>query len=266
MHQWYPRANGIVAVSSGVAEQFYQALSYPEDRITTIHNPVILLVSVSLLQRWSTSRGWRTSAYPCLLAVGRLNEQKDYPTPLRAFARARARRTLRLLVLGEGPERSSLEALCRTLKISDVVRLPGAIANPYAYMSRARLFVLSSAWEGFPNVLTEALGRAARSSAPTARPGPFELLQGGAFGRMVKVGDVNWLAEAMLRTLDEPADRARSLGRAQDFAVGAVADRYLSVLLGSSRDPVSGQKHLPLLRSRRPSPASAGQSVAGPPL
>ena len=139
--------------------------------------------------------------------------------------------------------------------------MPGAVANPYAYMSRARLFVLSSAWEGFPNVLTEALGCGSPVVSTNCRSGPFELLQGGAYGRLVRVGDVDALAEAILRTLDEPGDKARSLHRAQDFAVGAVADRYLRVLLGPSRDCASGPERGAALAAL----ASAGIAHSGHP-
>src|SRR5690606_8401554 len=94
---------------------------------------------------------------PVILAVGRLDRQKDHATLLTAFSHIRCRRAAKLLILGEGAERQLLERRARDLGIAEDVSFPGYVSNPYPYMRRAAVFALSSSWEGLPTVLIEAL-------------------------------------------------------------------------------------------------------------
>ena len=168
-----------------------------------------------------------------ILACGRLTKQKDYPTLFNAFALVRQEREdAWLTVLGEGEEREGLERLAGNLGIS--VNMPGFVTNPYDYMRRANCFVLSSAWEGFPNVLVEAMACGASVVATDcAGNGPREILEGGRWGRLVPVGCDGLLAAAILDTLHGPID-ARE--RAMAFSVDAATERYLS-LLAPARTP-----------------------------
>ena len=109
--------------------------------------------------------------------------------------------------------------------------MPGAVLNPFAYMARASLFVLSSAWEGFGNVLVEALACGCPIVSTDCPSGPREILDGGAFGPLVPVGDDEALADGIIHALALPADRGRLRERAQIFSVHAAVDRYLEVLL-----------------------------------
>ena len=178
-----------------------------------------------LLDPW-----FRTDQPPVLLAAGRLHPQKDYPTLLRAFARVRSDREVRLVILGEGDERPRLEALTRKLALTDHVRLPGYQKNPYAYMARAAAFILSSRWEGFPNVLLEALACGCSVISTDCPNGPSELLAGGHFGRLVPVGDEVALERAILASLDAPPDKMRQRRRAEEFAVDTIAEEYLQLV------------------------------------
>ena len=204
IRRWYPHADAIVAVSQGVAADVLAISGVRRDLVHVVPNPV---VTPALYERAREEVGhpWLAGGGPpTILAVGRLALQKDYPTLLRAFARLRRDRDCRLLILGEGEKRSALTRLARELGISSDIDMPGFAENPYAYMARADLFVISSAWEGSPNSLTEALALGVPAVATDCPSGPREVLAGGRYGPLVPVGDVEGLAEAIDRTLMDP--------------------------------------------------------------
>ncbi len=164
-----------------------------------------------------------------LLAVGNLTPPKDYPTLIRALALVRREHDVRLMILGEGRERPGLEDLVRELGLTGHVALPGFAANPYAYLARAAVFVLSSAWEALPTVLIEALAVGVPVVATDCRHGPREILDGGRYGRLVPVGDAEAMAQAVAEALrgPPPAVPGQALQRyTMDFAL----DQYTQLL------------------------------------
>jgi glycosyltransferase involved in cell wall biosynthesis len=232
----YLQADAITAVSDGVRAELAKHAGIPPDRITTIYNPIFdatlqAKASAPLDHPWL-----RPGEPPVLLGVGTLKPQKDFATLIRAFARVRARRPARLLILGESrsseadrAHKAELTALPAELGVADDVRFEGFVANPPAYMSRAALFVLSSRWEGLPAVLIEALGSGIPVVSTDCPSGPAEILEGGRFGRLVPVGDDAALTAAIEATLDAPLDRALLRRRGADFSAERSIDRYLSV-------------------------------------
>jgi len=227
----YPQADLVVAVSHGVAEDVSSYTGLSRERVTTIYNPMLTdhIKAQSILP---VSHPWfDTETIPVILGVGRLVPAKDFPTLLKAFAHIRAKRPARLIILGEGRERQTLEKLATELGIASDFSLPGFVDNPYAYMSRATIFVLSSLLEGLPNALIEALACGCPVVSTNCRNGPQEILANGAFGPLVPVGDDQALAEAIIQTLEHPphADRLRS--RAADFDIHTIAEQYLQALL-----------------------------------
>jgi glycosyltransferase involved in cell wall biosynthesis len=228
----YPEADGILACSNGVADDLASLIGLPRERIRTVYNPVD--TDVDERMQAPPAHPWLTEReVPVVLGVGRLQPQKDFPTLLRAFARLRRERAARLVILGRGPERERLTSLARELGIESDLALPGSVENPYACFARAAAFVLSSAWEGFANVLVEALACGCPVVA-TDCSGSSEILDGGVYGRLVPVGDDAALARAIAATLDAPHDPEKLRARARDFAAREMADRYLDVLLGES--------------------------------
>ena len=171
------------------------------------------------------------SAPPVLLAAGRFTGQKDYPNMIRAFAKVRAERPARLMILGEGKQRAELEALIAELGVADDVALPGFVDNPFMYMSRASLFVLASKWEGLPGVLIQAMACGCPVVSTDCPSGPREILEGGKYGPLVEVGDVQGLADAILRTLESSVPSAELKARAADFSLESICDEYLNLLL-----------------------------------
>lgn len=232
MRQWYPRADAIVAVSDGVAADLSRLARLPRSRIATIFNSLDVNRIRKLASAQITDDWFSAGAPPVLLAVGRLAPQKDFPNLLKAFARVRLRCGVHLLILGEGPERGRLEGLAADLGIAAHVRMPGAVLNPFSYMARARLFVLSSAWEGLPTVLMEALACGCPIVSTDCPSGPNEILDGGAFGPLVPLGDDKALAEGIIEALALPVDRRRLRERAEVFSVDRVTERYCDVIFG----------------------------------
>jgi glycosyltransferase involved in cell wall biosynthesis len=226
----------VIAVSQGVAEDLARVLAPPRPPIVAIANP-LPIAEIEEKARAPLAHPWlEPGAPPLLLAVGKLKLQKDYPTLLRAFARVRARRPARLLILGEGEQRRPLERLARELGVAQDVALPGFAENPWAWMARASLLALSSAWEGFSNVVAEALACGCPVVSTDCPSGPAEVLDHGAYGMLVPVGDDRALAEALLETLEKPRDPERLRARASTFSVDTAVDRYLEVLVGGRAD------------------------------
>ena len=227
----YPEADRIVAVSDGVAEDLAHTLGLPRTRIRTIYNPVFRPDMLTLARAPLEHAWFAPGAPPVILGIGKLKPQKDFGCLIRAFARVRAVRPARLLILGEGSQREALLSLAGQLGVADDIALPGFVANPFAYLGRAAVFALSSAWEGLSNVIIEALACGCPVVSTDCPSGPAELLARGAYGSLVPVGDDTALAQALLASLDHPPHRERLLDRARQFSVERAAEQYLSVLL-----------------------------------
>ncbi len=229
---FYPWADGIIAVSAGVADDLSRTARLRRESITVIYNPVMI---PELLEKADASldHPWFVPGEPpVLLGVGRLSVPKDFSTLIRAFARVRGARPARLLILGEGEERPRLESLVQELGLERDVSMPGFVENPFSYMRRASVFVLSSLWEGFPNVLGEALACGCPVVSTDCPSGPAEILDNGRYGKLAPVGDERALAEAILATLEAPPDAGTLRERAEDLFREDIPERYLKVLFG----------------------------------
>ncbi len=226
----YPRIDRIVAVSAGVAADTATITGLPREAISVIRNPVI---TPDLRQRAAAPcpHPWfQGEGPPVLLGAGRLQRQKDFPTLIRAFARVRQARPCRLVIIGEGQERQVLRALIAQLGLADQVDLPGFQAHPLPFLARANLFVLSSAWEGSPNVLTEAMALGTPVVATDCPSGPAELLDGGRIAPLVPVGDPEALAAAILATLDQPPPGDLLMDAVAEYEQAYSARQYLAAL------------------------------------
>lgn len=225
----YPQAAAVVAVSQGAAANSRRMFRLDSDQVTVIPNPVLTPELAKLAEAPVRHPWFQSGGPPVVLACGRLTGQKDYPNLLQAFAILRQHREVRLVILGEGEARPELEHLRHQLGLEGSVDLPGFAANPYAYMARCDLYVLSSRFEGSPVVLVEALACGARIVATDCPSGPAETLAGVEGSRLVPVDNSAALARAMAVMLDEAAPRpgVRHLAR---FDYRAAARRYLELL------------------------------------
>ncbi len=230
MRRLYPLADGIIAVSQGVADDVKAITGVDDKRMHVIRNPVIT-PGLEARAAEPAPHPWLTDGGdPIVMGMGRLTRQKDFPTLMRAFARLRERTPARLVILGEGSDRDSLSALARELGIHDALLMPGFQPNPYAWLSRSRLYVLSSLWEGSPNALTEAMALGIPVVSTDCRSGPREVLDGGRFGALVPTGDPAALAEAMACTLSTPLPRETLMAAVQEYRADTSALRYLQVM------------------------------------
>jgi glycosyltransferase involved in cell wall biosynthesis len=225
----YRHAGAVVAVSNGVADDFARATGFARSSILTIYNPAVTSRVLTRAQEPLDHPWFAPGEPPVVLGVGRLAPQKDFATLIRAFAILSRRVRARLMILGEGGERESLLALIRQLRLEDSVALPGFVANPFSYMSRASLYVLSSAWEGLPGTLIEAMACGTPVVSTDCPSGPAEILEGGRWGRLVPVGDAQAMAEAMEISL-QGGERPQVAHRAQHFGLEQAVAAYLHAL------------------------------------
>jgi glycosyltransferase involved in cell wall biosynthesis len=201
LHHW---ADAIVAVSDGVADDLANTTGIPRDRIGVIYNPVITPELLPASLQPAAHPWFDDTSRPVVLGVGRLTPQKNFRLLVEAFAGMSSEHRARLVILGEGPERSALEARVRQLGIQDDVSFPGFVKNPYACMARAAVFVLSSDFEGLPTALIESLAVGTPVVSTDCESGPREILRSGTLGELVPVGSAPDLARAISRALRRP--------------------------------------------------------------
>ncbi|MBW9257354.1 MAG: glycosyltransferase [Candidatus Thiodiazotropha sp. (ex. Lucinisca nassula)] len=224
----FNQTDGVVAVSQGVANEVMALSGIPADRINVIKNPTITPELYELSQAELPDPWLAEDQPPVILGIGGLRRQKDFPTLLRAFAQLRRQQPCRLMILGQGNKEAQLKQLAGELAIEEDFRLVGFVDNPYVYLKHAGLFVLSSLWEGSPNVLTEALALGTPSVSTDCPSGPFEITRAGEVVPLVEVGDVDGLAKAMLQTLNEPLDPKKLQSAVSEYTLERSARSYLA--------------------------------------
>ncbi len=222
----YPRADLVVALTGPVRQDLVAHFGVPEERAIALGTNAVLTQSREQVLA-STAR---TVEPGLLVAVGRLSEEKGFATLLDAVALLRKRRPVRLVIVGEGPDRVNLEERIKSLQLDDAVELAGFHSNPGAFLERAQLFVSSSRYEGLGNVIIEALACGVPVVSTDAPYGPREILQDGRWGDLVPVGDARALADAIERRLGQSDDGHKGKQRAADFTVENAAAAFLNIL------------------------------------
>lgn len=225
----YRLAHGIIAVSEGVASELATLEPRLVERIRVIPTPVI---SDEVLAQGSepAPHAWfDDGSVPVVLTAARLEPHKGLHTLLKAFALLRQRQNVRLVIIGEGSERSSLESAVQALNLKEDVSMPGFQQNPFCYMSRASVFVLASEFEGLPNVLIQAMAFGTPVVATDCKSGPSEILLGGRLGRLVPVGDVAALALAIEAALETPRQDATAAATRERYGAARAAGEYLAL-------------------------------------
>lgn len=226
----YPLAYTVIAVSEQVKKDLIK-LGIPPAKVRVIPNPIDIERLESMAACEPAHPWFKDDVIPVILGVGRLVPQKDFPTLIKAFAEVQRHRRVRLAILGEGPDRPTLEKLVAQLGLEKSVVFLGFATNPFPYIKNASVVVLSSRWEGFPNVLLQALALGTPVVSTDCPSGPRELLADGRYGKLVKVGDIKGLAEAILVTLCEPRNSENLKARAQTYSLEKIVAEYLTFLL-----------------------------------
>lgn len=240
----YRLADARVAVSAGVADDLAELSGMGRDRFTVIHNPLPIRAGVAPASVAAAQAAWGEGGGRRILSVGSLKPQKNHALAIRALAR-QGDRMARLLILGEGHCRGALEALARSEGVADRVFLPGFAADPMPFFHAADLFVLASDYEGFGNVIVEALSCGLPVVATDCPSGPSEILDDGRFGDLVPVGDAEAMARAMTAALGREPDRELLFRRAASFSPENAARAYLSLLFPERTSSSTATESLP---------------------
>ena len=228
----YPKANAIIAVSEGVKKSVQDTIVGMAD-VFVINNPVI---THEIVEKYAEPLG--DEAFPLdskvIISSGRLEYQKDYETLIRAFAMVKSEiPNSKLCILGIGFMLSYYNDLCNKLEIAADVIFLGFKLNPYKYLANSNVFVLSSRYEGSPNVLVEAMAAGIPVVATDCPSGPKEILENGKFGKLIPIGDVNEMKRAIISQLVSPMDISASINKTKEYLASNVSNDYLKVLLSN---------------------------------
>ncbi|MEM1252514.1 MAG: glycosyltransferase [Cyanobacteria bacterium P01_H01_bin.21] len=237
VQRFYPWADAIVTASEGVARDLEQHTKISMQQMTVIHNPVVTSDFTQKAQEVVAHPWFADGQPPVLLGVGRIVKQKSFATLIQAFALVRQQHPARLMILGDVDPREpevkpELESLIAKFGLQDDVLFLGFVENPYAYMARANVFVLSSIYEGFGNVVAEAIAAGTPVVSTDCESGPAEILNKGQYGELVPVGDHEAMAAAIVTTLNQPVDIKVLKARSQAFTIDCIVRQYLDVLSG----------------------------------
>jgi glycosyltransferase involved in cell wall biosynthesis len=226
----YPKADRVIVPSEGVADDLSAYTGLSRDHISVVRSPIVT-PELARKAAATVDHPWLDGDGPqVILGVGELGYRKDFATLIRAFALVRKERACRLLILGRGRQRDELMALANELGVTEDVDLPGFNANPYAFMARADLFVLSSRWEGMPVALVEALACHTPVVSTDCPSGPREVLEGSDVGALVPVGDEEVMADAISTWLDRHPMTESFERVISDYRIEASARAYLHAL------------------------------------
>ena len=231
----YPRADRVICVSQGVADDLVKNFRVPVARTAVVHNPVEI-ATVRALASSDPRHPWLNAQEhtAVIIAVGKLRLAKGYPDLLRAVRLLSNTVAVRLLILGEGPERTNIVRLIADLGLQHQVELLGFQENPYQYVARSTVFCHAAHWEGFPNVLPEAMACGTPVVSTDCPSGPSEIIHDGLDGLLVPVGRPSALANALLRVLQDPSFATKlasqASARVERFGVSRVVDTYAHLL------------------------------------
>lgn len=225
---FYSLVDGVISMSQGVEVNLLSYGSIKKSKSTFIYNPVINDEVLSLSNQTIDKFEKKT-----FIAVGRLVKQKNFTLLIDAFAKVKEKTDAQLIILGEGELKLELEEQIKTLNLKDV-HLLGFVDNPFSYMKQSDVLVLSSLWEGFGNVLAEALALGTQVVSTNCPSGPSEILKNGQYGFLVESDNVNALSGAMMQALKNPIDKKTLIERSEDFRIEKIADQYKKFLLNGS--------------------------------
>jgi glycosyltransferase involved in cell wall biosynthesis len=227
LRRFYRYADRIIALTEGARRDLKENFAVPDQVISVmLTNAVIPPAAAERIAQWDGESGRDRGLIVC---VGRLSPEKDQRMLIRAVNMLPAGLPWRLAIVGDGAERPALEALVSKLGLTDRVTFTGQVADPFAWMMRARVAVCASIYEGLCNAIIEALACGTPVVSTNCPYGPFEILQGGRFGALTPVGDAQAMATAIATALVEKPDRGALRARGFDYTVTRAAERFLEI-------------------------------------
>ncbi|MCH7400525.1 glycosyltransferase [Belliella kenyensis] len=221
----YRFANGIVAVSHGVADDLAKVALISKKNISVIYNPAFNR-QMHLNRHLEVAFPWpKDEETKFLIGVGRLTPQKDFGTLIQALNYI-PNPKVKLIIVGEGDELEKLTAYSEALGLTDRVFFAGFQLNPIAWIAKCDVFVLSSLWEGFGNIVVEALAAGVTIVSTDCKSGPSEIIEQGKYGYLTPVGNPEEMAKTIQRALESPMDMAAQISRAEMFDVDIILKNY----------------------------------------
>lgn len=230
----YPLADKTVVVSEGAAQNLIDAIRINPNKVQNIYNPIDI-DHIHLLAKEQINESWLTEkSIPVLIAVGRLEQQKNFSFLLNVFQTLIKKRKARLLILGEGSEREALEKQIKVYGIQNEVKLLGIKTNPYPYISNADLLVCTSKYEGFNITLAESLACGTPVISMNCPYGPAEILDNGTYGQLIPLGDRDGMVDAIIAAIDHPESlpsKEKLMERAKRFSAEKIFSEYQELFL-----------------------------------
>jgi glycosyltransferase involved in cell wall biosynthesis len=224
MRKLYPRASGVIANSKITQIDLIEKLGLKERFVKTIYNPLDLSHISNKIQKQ------KREAYK-LVSCGRLHYKKNFSDLIKTIPMLIDKYpNISLDILGEGPERKNLQNLIDRLKLGKYITLVGFVENPYVYYARANVFIQTSLWEGFGYVLAEAMACGTSVVSYDGRGAMREILKDGMYGKLTPVGDLNSLADAISRQLENPTPQELLSEAVERFNLETISQQYLDVL------------------------------------
>lgn len=227
------KADIIVGSSIGVAKNYAElyGIKYPSAKVQSIYNPIYDDSIPELAKQPVNDEAFNIDALK-LITVGRLLEQKDHPTLIKAFTIfSKSNTDAHLFIIGVGKDQQMLESLANELSVSNKISFLGYKENPFAYVAKCDLFVLSSKYEGFGNVIVEAMATGVNVASTDCPSGPAEILNDGEFGFLCPVGNPQFLADAIATALNNKKPAEVLINRAKDFSIEKIGQQYLDAAL-----------------------------------
>jgi len=242
----YALADRIVTLTDGARRDLSKNFAVPDSLIAVmLTNAVVPPPTANRIAQWDGEAGRENDLIVC---VGRLSPEKDQRTLIRAVSLLPAAQPWRLAIVGDGPERPALEVLARELHVADRIVFTGEVADPFAFMMRARLAVCASVYEGLGNAIIEALACGTPVVSTDCPYGPSEILQGGRYGTLTPVGDAAAMATAIAAALSAAPDRAALMARGMHYTAARAAERFLEIV--AELQPLPARANGPLAVAR----------------
>ncbi len=230
----YPLADKTVVVSEGAAQNLIEAIKINPNKVQSIYNPIDM-DRIRILSGEKIDEFWLTEkSIPVLIAIGRLEQEKNFSFLLNVFQTLIKKRKVRLLILGEGSERQMLEQQMIAFGIENDVKLLGIKTNPYPYISNADILVCTSKYEGFNITLAESLACGTPVISMNCPYGPAEILDNGTYGQLISPGDQDGMVNAIIAAIDHPESlpsKEKLMERAKRFSAEKIFSEYQELFL-----------------------------------
>lgn len=228
----YKKADRIIANSEGTKSDLIKKRIVSKNKILVIPNPVLNNNYLEISKEPVNNNFINDRKTKTILSIGRLHRQKNYPLLIKAFKTVNNHnKDTRLIIIGQGDEKEALEKMIKELHLTEVVNIEGFKQNIYPYLRKADVFALSSSWEGFGNVIVEALAMGKPVVCTNCQGGPKYILDNGRYGKLVPVDSAELFAEAIIESLGEAVDAETLIARAKEFSVEKIAEDYLRVIM-----------------------------------